>query len=195
MYLTRSSSILWQTLTKPLNYSLKEKNEQRFIYERLELLDQQYCLQVDQHLWQSYFDIGLQKHVWPVSIFFKIIPISTLFFLCIKDQLYTMAKTNDFELSKQYLMNYLQNIEKHLRHCQMELTKHSQSYPIRTLPFDQVELCLKQFVDGERKYLLTRNNEQLVHFKDDIHGKDLFKMISIHFSQLYPQVNSDIDFN
>ncbi len=77
----------------------------------------------------------------------------------------------------------------------MELTKHSQSYPITALPFDQVELCLKQFVDRERKYLLTRNNEQLVHFKDDIHGKDQFKMISIHMSQLYPQARSDIDFN
>jgi hypothetical protein len=75
MYLTRSSYILWQTLNKTLNYSSKEKNEQRFIYERLELLDQQYCLEVDQHLWQSYFDIGLQKHVWPVSRFFKVMPI------------------------------------------------------------------------------------------------------------------------
>ena len=70
MYLTRSSSILWQTLNKSLNYSLKKTNEKKFIYERLELLDQQYCLEVDQHFWQSYFDLGLQKHVWPVSIFF-----------------------------------------------------------------------------------------------------------------------------
>lgn len=43
----------------------------------------------------------------------------------------------------------------------VELTKHSQSYPIRPLPFDQVELRLKEFVDRERKYLSTRNNEQL----------------------------------
>ena len=80
MYLARSSSILWQTLTKPLNYSVKDQNEQRFLYERLELLDQQYCLRVDQQLWQSYFDIGLQKHVWPVGLVFKVIPILTLLF-------------------------------------------------------------------------------------------------------------------
>lgn len=77
----------------------------------------------------------------------------------------------------------------------MELTKQSQAYPISALPFDQVEHCLKQFVDHERKYLLTRNHEQLVHFKDDIYGKDLFKMISIHFAQLYPQVSSKKDFS
>lgn len=78
MYLTRSSSILWQTLNKSLNYSLKEKNEKRFIYERFELLDQQYCLQVDHQLWQSYFDIGLQAREWPMSIFFRVMFISHL---------------------------------------------------------------------------------------------------------------------
>ncbi len=120
---------------------------------------------------------------------------SLFFYFNIKDQLYAMTKTNGFELSKEYLTNYLQNIKKHLSQCHMELTKHSQSYPIRTLPFDQVELRLKEFVDCERKYLSKRNNEQLNNFKDDIHAKDLFTMISTHFSQINPQVNINIDFN
>jgi hypothetical protein len=68
MYLMRSSSILYQILSKALNYTLKEKNEQRFMYVQLELLDQQYCLEMDQQLWQSYLDIGLQHHIWPVSL-------------------------------------------------------------------------------------------------------------------------------
>jgi hypothetical protein len=107
-----------------------------------------------------------------------------------------MAKTNDFELSKEYLTNYLQNITKHLSRCQMELTKHSQSYPIKALLFDQVELRLKEFVDHERKYLSTRNNEQLNNFKDDIHAKELFKMISTYFSRINPpQVNIDTNLN
>ncbi len=71
MYLTRSSSILCQILNKTLNYSLKKKDEQRFIYRQLELLDQQYCLQKDQELWQSYLDIGLQQRIWPVSLSFQ----------------------------------------------------------------------------------------------------------------------------
>ena len=120
---------------------------------------------------------------------------SLVYYLHIKDQLYTMAKTNDFELATEYLTNYLQNIESYLSQCQMELTKHSQSYPIESLPFDQVELRLKEFVDRERNYLSTRNNEQLNNFKDDIRGKELFEIISICFSQNNLQVNIYIDFN
>ncbi len=57
-------------LQKRLNYKKwNGKDEKRFIYTRLDLLDQQYCLEVDQQLWQSYLDIGLQQHRWPVSYF------------------------------------------------------------------------------------------------------------------------------
>ncbi|CAF4874068.1 unnamed protein product, partial [Rotaria socialis] len=47
MYLTRSSSILYQILNKTLNYSIKKKDEKQFINVRLQLLDQQYCLEMD----------------------------------------------------------------------------------------------------------------------------------------------------
>jgi hypothetical protein len=67
MYLNRSSFILFQMLSKRLNYSLKGKDEQQLIYTRLDLLDQQYCLASDLHLWQCYLDIGLEQHRWPVS--------------------------------------------------------------------------------------------------------------------------------
>jgi hypothetical protein len=73
MYLTRSSSILYQILNKALNYSLKKKDEKQFINVRLQLLDQQYCLEMDRQLWQSYLDIGSQQHLWPVSLFFNFI--------------------------------------------------------------------------------------------------------------------------
>jgi hypothetical protein len=57
-------------LSKTLNYTFKGKPEQKYIYLRLNLFDQQYCLKVDEQLWQSYLDIGLQQHVWPVSFLF-----------------------------------------------------------------------------------------------------------------------------
>ncbi|CAF4480310.1 unnamed protein product, partial [Rotaria magnacalcarata] len=41
---------------------------------------------MDRQLWQSYLDIGLQQHLW-------------------LDQFHKMAKTNDFDLCKQYVMN------------------------------------------------------------------------------------------
>jgi hypothetical protein len=175
MYLTRSSSVLDQILKKTFN-------EKRFLYARLRLLDEQYCLQTDQQLWQSYLDIGLQQHTWPVCIFFKLLLLHHIvlfsFFFEIKDQLYTMAKTNDFELCKKYLMHYIQTIKTQLNQCQMNLTKQSQSCPITKLSFDIIECGLKELVDRERKYLSITNNEQLIKFKDDIDEKNLFKTMS-----------------
>ena len=91
-----------------------------------------------------------------------------------------MANTNDFQRCKEYLIVYIQNIEKQLNQCRMELTKHSQScsIPNATLSFDKIQQCLKQMVDRERKYLSMRNNDELFKFKEDIHEKNLFKTIS-----------------
>ncbi|CAF4654046.1 unnamed protein product, partial [Rotaria magnacalcarata] len=65
MYLTRSSHLLYQILNKTLNYSLKNKDEKEFIFQRLQLLDQQFYLEMDQQLWQSYLDLSLQENLWP----------------------------------------------------------------------------------------------------------------------------------
>ncbi len=54
-------------LSKTLNYTLQKKAEQKFIYARLNLLDQHYCLEVDLKLWQSYLELGLEQQKWPVS--------------------------------------------------------------------------------------------------------------------------------
>ena len=91
-----------------------------------------------------------------------------------------MANTNDFQRCKEYLIVYIQNIEKQLNQCRMELTKHYQSCPISniTLSFDKIQQGLKQMVDRERKYLSMRNNDELFKFKEDIHEKNLFKTIS-----------------
>ncbi|CAF4692379.1 unnamed protein product, partial [Rotaria socialis] len=162
MYLTRSSSILYQILNKALNFSLKKKDEKQFINVRLQLLDQQYCLEMDRQLWQSYLDIGLQQHLWA-------------------DQFYTMAKTNDFDLCKQYVMNYIENNKKQLNHCQSELTKQEEQFqtcPMIELSFEQIEQRLKELVDRERKYLSKRNNDKLIKFKDDISEKQRLTTIS-----------------
>jgi hypothetical protein len=51
-----------------LIYPLKwKKKEQRFILSRLELFDQQFCLDQIRYLYQIYFDQGLKYQIWPVS--------------------------------------------------------------------------------------------------------------------------------
>ena len=59
--------MLFQQLSKKLEYPFRRKDEQRFLYMRLLYLDQLHCLEVDQESWQSYLDIGLQQQRWPVS--------------------------------------------------------------------------------------------------------------------------------
>ncbi|CAM2730344.1 unnamed protein product, partial [Rotaria socialis] len=116
----------------------------------------------DRQLWQSYLDIGLQQHLWP-------------------DQFYTMAKTNDFDLCEQYVMNYIENNKKQLNHCQSELTKQEEQFqtcPMIELSFEQIEQRLKELVDRERKYLSKRNNDKLIKFKDDISEKQRLTTIS-----------------
>jgi len=55
MYLKqRSSSKLFQMLNKLFdNHTLKNKDEKDFVYTRPVLLDQQYCVEVNQKLWLS----------------------------------------------------------------------------------------------------------------------------------------------
>ena len=92
-----------------------------------------------------------------------------------------MTKTNDFDLCKQYVMNYIENNKKQLNHCQFELTKqeqHFQTCPIQELSFEQIEQRLKELVDRERKYLSKRNNDRLIKFKHDISEKQLLTTIS-----------------
>ncbi|CAM4969512.1 unnamed protein product [Rotaria socialis] len=159
MYLKRSPKILIKMLSKTLNYTFKEKADERFIVARLDLFDRFYCLRIDLQLWESYLDIGLQQHLWP-------------------DRLYTIAKTNDFENCHQYLLNHINDLKINLDQYQMELDRQSQPCPITTLSLDQIDHCLNEFVICQRKYLLMKNNNQLLKFKDNFHDKDLFKTVS-----------------
>ncbi|CAF1629303.1 unnamed protein product, partial [Rotaria magnacalcarata] len=161
IYLKRSPMILIQMLTNIINYNFKKKEEQICLYHRLDLLDKHYYLQVHQQLWQSYSDIGIQQHRWP-------------------DQLYTMAKTNDFQICQKYLDNHIIIIKKEIETCHIQLNNQAQSYPVTTLSLDQLDHYLREFVDCERKYLSMRNNKQLQKFIDNYHEKQLFETISAY---------------
>ncbi len=67
-------------LNKTLNYLFKKKTEQTFIHTRLDLLDRKYFFQTDLQLWQSYLEIGLEQHRWPVSsIYIVFFPLSLIY--------------------------------------------------------------------------------------------------------------------
>jgi len=99
-----------------------------------------------------------------------------------------MAKTNDSDLFQEYLMNYIETIKKQIDQYQIELTKQSAFYPIKLLSLDQIDHGLKEFVNCQRKYLLTRNDKQLIKFKDNIEENELFEIITNYYPTI-DQVN------
>ncbi len=70
-YLKMPRKLLLHSLHLQLNCPLKKKKEQRFILSRLAIVDQQFCLDQIRFLYQTYFDLGSEYQMWPVS--FKIV--------------------------------------------------------------------------------------------------------------------------
>ncbi|CAF2065837.1 unnamed protein product [Rotaria magnacalcarata] len=96
------------------------------------------------------------------------------------DQLYAMAKTNDFQICRQYLDNHINTIMKEIDTCHMQLNNQAQSCPLTTLTLDRLDHYLEEFVDCQRKYLSIRNNKQLPKFIDNFHQNELFETISTY---------------
>ncbi|CAF1164425.1 unnamed protein product, partial [Adineta ricciae] len=158
MYLKRSTWMLFQSLSNILNHPLNEQNKQHYIYTRLEILDQKYWLETNVKLWEAFLDIGSREHQWP-------------------NKVQQMSQTDNFELCHQYIMNYIEDFRKQINHCEKELTTQLTSYPIMPITFQQVDTCLNEYVDSQRKYLLKRNNDQLTEFQNDINANKLYETI------------------
>ena len=92
MYLKRSPMILIKMLTNIINHNFKKKEEKIFLCHRLDLLDKHYYLQVYQQLWQSYFDIGIQQHRWPVSFSFSMSLLRIIFYYIKKESIVCNGK-------------------------------------------------------------------------------------------------------
>lgn len=67
-YLKMPRKLLLHSLRLHLDHLLKKKKEQNFIRSRLEILDQQFCLDQIRSLYQTYFDQGSQYQMWPVRM-------------------------------------------------------------------------------------------------------------------------------
>ena len=71
-YLRMPRKLLLHSLHLQLDRSLKRKSEQRFVLARLQLLDEQFCLDEIRRLYQTYFDHGARCQAWPVSVMITI---------------------------------------------------------------------------------------------------------------------------
>ena len=67
-YLKTPLRLLLTSLQHQLNYPLKKnKLEQDYILARLPLFDRQFCLNRVHYLYRTYFELGMEHQIWPVS--------------------------------------------------------------------------------------------------------------------------------
>lgn len=72
-----------------------------------------------------------------------------------------MAKTNDFELAQQYLLDYMKNLTKQLDLSQIKLNEQLKQCPIPLRSLNDLDDNLKQYVHRQRQNLLKRNTKQI----------------------------------
>ncbi|CAM4973951.1 unnamed protein product [Rotaria socialis] len=156
-YLKRLPRLLIQALGRQLDQPLKTKLEHRFIYSRLKLLDLQYCLNIHESLWHSYFDLGCEQQQWP-------------------DDFYKIAKTHDPQLCQQFVQEYLTHIQNQLEQCSTNLHLQVLTCP-ETLNMTLLDQYLKEYICSQQKRFIRKIHHQLKQFKDTIHEKRLHHIL------------------
>ncbi|CAF2831392.1 unnamed protein product [Rotaria sp. Silwood2] len=164
-YLKVSWNMLMNTLKIKLKHPLKKRNEQKFVYTRLHLFNEEFTLDLDRYLWQSYLDIGSQQQpqIWPSEV-------------C------KMAKTNESDLCKQYIVESLNDIKINLDLCCAKLNTQAQSW-ISTLPPREIlDDDLKRFVHLQNKHLSRTIDKQLIQYKNIVEEKKVLQQISLYLT-------------
>ncbi|CAF4750370.1 unnamed protein product [Rotaria socialis] len=157
-YLKMPKKLLYHSLRVHLYYPLKRKKEKIFILTRLQLLDWQFCLNLDLHLYQSYYTEGRQYKTWPEDIV-------------------KMAKTNDYDLTETFFNKLVNQIQHTVDQCTTELLSQSLSCP-KTLLLSHIESRLVEFVRLHHIDLIRKLNYQVNKFKDLIRETQLFETLS-----------------
>ncbi|CAF4957429.1 unnamed protein product, partial [Rotaria socialis] len=65
IYLKKAPNILIQNLSLQLQQKITNKKQQRYLYHRLQLLDQLHRIDQYRYLWQSYLNLGSTSNLWP----------------------------------------------------------------------------------------------------------------------------------
>ena len=68
-YLSMPKKLLFRSICRQLNHPLKKKKQRTFVFNRLAMLDEQFCLGMRRYLYRSYLEIGSSTKQWPVSAY------------------------------------------------------------------------------------------------------------------------------
>ena len=99
-----------------------------------------------------------------------------------------MAKTDQLQICKQYVVTQLDNIKQQLDQCNSELTTQAQtslssssSLMSILLPSQEIlDRCLKEYVSLQQNYLFRRMDQQLIKYKDEIYDQQLYRHLSAY---------------
>jgi hypothetical protein len=104
-----------------------------------------------------------------------------------------LAKTNDYQLCQEFVVNYVHELNRQFHECILASIKQSQSCPSTLLPLETLDERLTEFVCLQRNYLFAKKKDQLKRFQDLIRERELFQSLMNHdviVSQVYKQSNT-----
>ena len=87
-----------------------------------------------------------------------------------------LAKTNNFILCHEFLIDYIQSIKWNIELCVKKLSEQIELNPFdEEISLENIDQNLKIFVDLQRSYLLKSNYNQLNKFKVNIENNQILK--------------------
>ncbi|CAF4914618.1 unnamed protein product, partial [Rotaria socialis] len=161
IYLKKAPNILIQSLSLQLQQKITNKKQQRYLYHRLQLLDQLHRIDQYRYLWQSYLNLGSTSNLWPIHIQKKM-------------------KSKNIESCVQYIEHHLNELEQQYHQATNELNEQAKSCPIKLKPFDILNQKLKEFVQLQRTRFTEKLNIQLTRHKNYIHENELYQTVLHH---------------
>ncbi|CAF1953820.1 unnamed protein product [Rotaria magnacalcarata] len=190
-YLKRSPRLLIQILGRQLNHPLKTKSEHKFIYSRSKLLDLQFCLNIHQSLWQSYFDLGYEQHQWPDQKFVQeyLAHIQQRLEQCttqlnLQATTYTLIASDFYTpaLEDQYSLNYKLKRSKILQETKRTwLDILMESYDVK------MKACNRQYQEELTQLELDISNHQHHHHDASV----LFRTVQAYIKHRTIQIKKD----
>ncbi|CAF4192638.1 unnamed protein product [Rotaria sp. Silwood2] len=160
-YLKKAPKILMQSVSLELQQKLKTVKQKRFLYYRLQLLDQHHRIDQYRSLWQSYLTIGSSCNLWPIFLHKKI-------------------KSKNSQSFKEYIQHHLNELQQQYDQCMNELNQHGELCPNVFQPLDILDRKLNDFVQLQRRRFIERLNTRLARYKTYIEENKFYQAMLYH---------------
>ncbi|CAF4739840.1 unnamed protein product, partial [Rotaria sp. Silwood2] len=121
-----------QSVSLELQQKFKTVKQKRFLYHRLQLLDQHQRIDQYRSLWQSYLTIGSSWNLWPIHLHKKI-------------------KSKNSQSFQEYIQHHLNELEQQYNQCMNELNRHGELCPNVFQPLDILDRKINDFVQLKRR--------------------------------------------